>query len=193
MKLAIFLLLFISIGVGGYAAFSMSQWIHQPKPYVGKKPSKPAKVKAEAIAKEANKTEPSAPPPKEGEGSSKEGEGEKSHEGASSTDPVDSVANHLNLEEIVVNPPCRTPTKKVHILDMQLDLLLFDTKDRGFLESHVAVINDQVIRTVESEYYEDMSSLGGKLYLKEQMVSHLNNLFDRPIIEDIHFNTFFLQ
>ena len=195
MKPGLLIILLIALGVSGYATFYLYSLLAQSKPYVTKVPSREKKLTASE--KEVAATHKDIPKEKsEGKTESKaeaKSEGEDKSEGeAAKNNSVYSAANSVHLDEIVVNPPSKD-TKRVHLLDMQLELLIFDTNDRPFIENHLSVINNKIIETSQIETYEDLTSMGGKLYLKEQMVSRLNKLFAKPMIEDIHFNTFFLQ
>jgi flagellar basal body-associated protein FliL len=50
-----------------------------------------------------------------------------------------------------------------------------------------------ILETVREQDEAYLSTLAGKLYLKEQLIAHMNEFLLNAVVRDIHFNSFLIQ
>ena len=112
--------------------------------------------------------------------------GHDRHLASASTSPL------VSIEEVVANINAEK-TEKSHLLGIKLELELFDETSRGVLDQHQAGIRNTVLLTSMEQSFEGLSSVSGKLYYKELLVTRLNEFFHLPVIRDVHFSSFYLQ
>jgi len=110
---------------------------------------------------------------------------------AGSESRAPAVASFVTLEEIFANVSSKD--KASHTLGMKLDLELFADADRSLFEQRQAGVKNAIIQTALEQDIQRLSSISGKLFFKELLVSQLNTFFNRAVVRDIHFSSFYLQ
>lgn len=98
----------------------------------------------------------------------------------------------LAMEEIMVNVPA-PGSPAVHYLRVKLDLELFDDNSLTLVEQRRSGLKHALIETLAAEDYFRLTTLEGKLHLKEKLVSRMNEHLNVPAIRQIHFGSFYLQ
>jgi len=118
---------------------------------------------------------------------------ETSHGADTVRKPASPVAPVLiSLDEVLVNIQGES-TEKLHSLGVRLELELFSDQGRNIIEQRQAGIKHTVIESSQNQDYRKLSTLSGKLYFKELLVSRINSFLNQPVVRDIHFSAFFLQ
>lgn len=76
-------------------------------------------------------------------------------------------------------------------MDMTLEML----DDEGFEEimKSGALARDAVIRVLNSKNYNDVASVQGKLQLKNQIITQLNDLLKVGVVKNVYFKDFVVQ
>lgn len=96
----------------------------------------------------------------------------------------------FSLEELYVNV---NSEKGAHMMGLKLELELFEEQQRNLVKSHQSGVRDRIIELSRGFDYAKLNTLGGKLYFKELIVSHLNEFFGQPLIKNAHISSFYLQ
>jgi len=96
----------------------------------------------------------------------------------------------VGIDELFVNV---LDGEENHSLGVKLDLELFDEAGRSVLDSRQSGVKDAIIETTREQSYGDLTSISGKLYLKELLVSRINAFLRKPVVRSIHFSSFYLQ
>jgi flagellar FliL protein len=74
---------------------------------------------------------------------------------------------------------------------IQLEML----SEEGYEEAVklAPVERDQIVRILNSKKYEDIETIQGKLFLKDQIVTALNNILHTGSVKEVYFNDFVVQ
>ena len=130
-----------------------------------------------------------APPSSGGHGAASAGHGA----GGAEREPASaSISPLISIEEVVASIN-ETEKDKAHILGIKLEIELFDEANRQLFDQHQAGIRNTVLITSMEQSYENLNTIGGKLFYKELLVSRLNQFFQKPFVRDIHFSSFYMQ
>lgn len=97
----------------------------------------------------------------------------------------------VSLDEIYAN--VETEQDKSRFMVMKLDLELFDESGRDLIERFQTPIRDVVLHLAREQEYKDLETIAGKLYFKETIVAHINEILLQAIVRDLHFATFYLH
>lgn len=117
------------------------------------------------------------------------GEGEGARKPAAATIPGAPVI--VSLEQTFAN--VMDGDSRTHSLMMKLDVELFDENGRTLVDQRDGVLKSTIIEAARRQSYENLNTIGGKAYFKEQLVARMNEALQKPIVREIHFNTFFMQ
>lgn len=98
----------------------------------------------------------------------------------------------ISIDEVLVNLPS-TQKPRVNTLGLKLELELFDEGGKVLIGKRQAGIRHTIIEATYEQNTEKLSTLGGKLYFKETLVSRLNSFLQDAVIRDIHFSQFLIQ
>jgi flagellar protein FliL len=55
------------------------------------------------------------------------------------------------------------------------------------------VERDQIVRIFNGKSFEDIETIQGKLFLKEQIITAMNGLLHKGMVKDVYFNEFVVQ
>ena len=74
---------------------------------------------------------------------------------------------------------------------IQLEML----SEEGYEEAVrlTPIERDQIVRILNSKKYEDIETIQGKLFLKDQIVTALNNILHTGSVKEVYFNNFVVQ
>ena len=98
----------------------------------------------------------------------------------------------VSFDEVNVNVGSKDP-KRVSTLSFKIELELFDEGNRTFLEQHQSGIRNAIIDASHRETVERLSTMAGKLYFKETLVSRINAFLNQPVVREIHFSSFLVR
>lgn len=103
-----------------------------------------------------------------------------------------TLSTLVSFDELVGNVAITDP-RRLHTLSIQLNFEIFDEANRAIIEKNSAGIKNIVLEAIRAETLESLSSLSGKLYFKETLVSHVNQYLNFPAVRDLHFASFLLR
>ena len=109
----------------------------------------------------------------------------------SAVTPPDAAPVIIAFEEVVVN--VGPQDGKTHMLIMKLDLELFEESSRKLIEKRQGGVKHTILELSRVQNIDDLGTLSGKLYFKEQVISALNTFLNQPAVRDIHFASFLLR
>lgn len=96
----------------------------------------------------------------------------------------------VSIDEVFVNVGSG---ERVKSLGLKLEVELFEESSRPMLDQKLSGIKHSIIEVAREQEAVRLSTVGGKLYFKECLVSRLNEFFHEPIVRDVHFSSFYLQ
>ncbi|MDZ4678250.1 MAG: flagellar basal body-associated FliL family protein [Oligoflexia bacterium] len=94
-----------------------------------------------------------------------------------------------SFEPFTVNLDGR-PRKLVRTT-IQLEMLSEEGYEEVVNQSPIA--RDQIVRILNAKTYEDIETIQGKLFLKNQIITALNGMLSRGSIKEIYFGEFVVQ
>ena len=110
---------------------------------------------------------------------------------SASVTPPESAPVIIAFDEVVVN--VGPQDGKTHMLIMKLDLELFEESSRKLIEKRQGGVKHTILELSRVQNMNDLGTLAGKLYFKEQVISALNSFLNQPAVRDIHFASFLLR
>lgn len=113
-----------------------------------------------------------------------------SREHASQPIASSNMIPFISLDELFAN---LTQNDKNHTLALKMDVEFFDPEAKQEFKTKQGVVKSLVIQASREQNYEELSSLAGKLYYKELLIRKMNEYFQKPLVKDLHFASFFLQ
>jgi len=96
----------------------------------------------------------------------------------------------ITLDEVFANI---SDDKSSHTLAVKLDVELFDDQAKQAFKGGQPAVKHMIIQTSREQNYEQLATLSGKLYFKELLIRKMNEHFQKPVVRDVHFSSFFLQ
>jgi len=96
----------------------------------------------------------------------------------------------VSLDEVFANI---NQEKTSHTLAIKVDVEFFDVEAKQAFKSKQPAVKHLIIQTSREQEYEQLSTLSGKLYYKEMLIRRINEYFQKPLVKDVHFASFFLQ
>lgn len=98
----------------------------------------------------------------------------------------------VTFDEVVANiGPYQS--NRTHMLIVKMDLELFEEGTRRLIEKRQGGVKHMILELARTQNTEELKTMSGKLYFKEQVVSKLNTYLNQPAIRDIHFSSFLLR
>ncbi|MCC6278590.1 MAG: flagellar basal body-associated FliL family protein [Oligoflexia bacterium] len=94
-----------------------------------------------------------------------------------------------SFDPFVVNLDGRP--RKIVRTSIQLEML----SDEGYEEvvSQMPVARDQIVRILNRKKYEDIETIQGKLFLKDQIMTVMNSILRKGSVKEVYFNEFVVQ
>ena len=100
----------------------------------------------------------------------------------------------VSLDEVFANVNSgEGDDRKMHTLGIKLELELFDEGSRVVLDQRLGGVKHAIIATALEQDFEWLNTIAGKLFFKESLVARINEFFNRAVVRDIHFSSFYLQ
>jgi flagellar basal body-associated protein FliL len=115
----------------------------------------------------------------------------QSEDGLEPREVNDSEAILVNLEDIYVNIGHGVSSNKT--LGLKMELEIFDEEGKETFTKWKGPLKHIILETVREQDEAYLSTLAGKLYLKEQLIAHMNEFLLNAVVRDIHFNSFLIQ
>ena len=102
----------------------------------------------------------------------------------------ESVATPMlyTMEPLVVNLG-----KNPHILRVSMSLEMLDGDSFEEIMDRSAEVRDQVFQILHKKSFDDLESIQGKLFLKDDIAKNLNAMLRKGVVKDIYFNEFIVQ
>ncbi|MCB9072391.1 MAG: flagellar basal body-associated FliL family protein [Bdellovibrionaceae bacterium] len=79
------------------------------------------------------------------------------------------------------------------VLQLELNLELMDEKSYEEVVSKSASVRDAVVKILANKKFEDINTVQGKLYLKDDISLAINEQLSQGLIKGVYFTTFFMQ
>ncbi|MBI4403852.1 MAG: flagellar basal body-associated FliL family protein [Deltaproteobacteria bacterium] len=114
------------------------------------------------------------------------------HSGQNGGRGLSSETSVIGVDEVLVNLR-NSDGSDTHYLGLKVELELFDEASRSLIEQRQSGIKHTLIEVARDQEFGRLSTISGKLYFKEILVSRLNDFFRQPVVKDIHFSSFTLQ
>lgn len=95
------------------------------------------------------------------------------------------------MEEIVVNLYSRET--RLRFLNTQMNIELYKEKDRDFITSLKAIINDALIDIAGNMHPNELNSITGRILLENRIKTRVNEHIKRPVLKKIYFSKFIVQ
>lgn len=95
------------------------------------------------------------------------------------------------MDEIVVNLYSRET--RLRFLSTQMNIELYKEKDRDFVASLKAIINDALIDIAGNMRPSELNSITGRILLENRIKARVNEHIKRPILKKIYFSKFIVQ
>jgi flagellar FliL protein len=74
---------------------------------------------------------------------------------------------------------------------IQLEMLSEDGYEEAVDQSPVE--RDQIVRILNSKKYEDIETIQGKLFLKDEIMTAMNGILHKGTVKEVYFNEFVVQ
>lgn len=79
------------------------------------------------------------------------------------------------------------------VLQLELNLEMMDEKSYEEVVTKSAVVRDAVVKILSQKKYEEINSVQGKLYLKDNISMAVNEELSVGLIKGVYFTSFFMQ
>lgn len=79
------------------------------------------------------------------------------------------------------------------IIQVEVNIEMLDEQSYSEVFSKSAAVKDVIVQLLAKKYYQDISSVQGKLFLKDDMAVAINQQLDNGFVKDIYFTRFMLQ
>jgi len=100
----------------------------------------------------------------------------------------------VSLDEVFANVNSGTgEDRRMHTLGVKLELELFEEDSRVLMDQRVGGVKDAIITTALEQDYDWLNTIAGKLFFKEKLIARINEHFNKAVVRDIHFSSFYLQ
>ncbi|NBX93322.1 MAG: hypothetical protein EB078_00245 [Proteobacteria bacterium] len=114
---------------------------------------------------------------------------EGGHQGRSPAS-MKGIVPFVSMDEVFANI---SDDKTNHTIAIKLDIEFFDDKAKQVFKTSQPGVKHMIIQTSREQNYDQLATLSGKLYFKELLIRKMNEYFQKPLVRDIHFASFFLQ
>jgi len=100
----------------------------------------------------------------------------------------------VSLDEVFANVNSGTgEQRRMHTLGVKIEIELFDEDSRTLLDQRAGNVKDAIITTALEQDYDWLNTVAGKLFFKESLIARINEHFNKAVVRDIHFSSFYLQ
>ncbi len=102
-----------------------------------------------------------------------------------------SQSEAVPIKKLTINLYSRST--RLRYLDIQLNILPFDSKQAEKIQQFESIIADSVITIAGDMEAEEINSVSGKIILENRIKTHVNSISKDPIIKKIYFSRFVIQ
>ena len=74
-----------------------------------------------------------------------------------------------------------------------MDLELSDSTDADIINERLSQVRDSILMILPSRQFGDISSMEGKIALRDEIMAKLNGLFNKKMVTNIFFTEFVVQ
>lgn len=100
----------------------------------------------------------------------------------------------VSLDEVFANVNSgQGEQRRMHTLGIKLEMELFDEDSRALMDQRSSTVKDAIISTALDQDYDWLNTVAGKLFFKESLIARINEHFNKAVVRDIHFSSFYLQ
>ena len=78
-------------------------------------------------------------------------------------------------------------------LRVTMDLELSDSTDADIINERLSQVRDSILMILPSRQFGDISSMEGKIALRDEIMAKLNGLFNKKMVTNIFFTEFVVQ
>jgi len=112
--------------------------------------------------------------------------------GSKSKNKVEDNKIIVPLESFIVNllGKSRLGNRYLKVI-MQLEIS--SEKDKELIDKHKPQMRDAILLFLSNQTFDDVKTVEGKLQLKQSLLSRINNVLGRAIVEQVYFTEFVVQ
>lgn len=85
-----------------------------------------------------------------------------------------------------------TPVRAIEV-EVSVEMMNREGYEELIDSDSQARVRDEILRILQSKSYEDISTVQGKLFLKDQFADSLNTILKKGIVKDIFFSQFKIE
>ena len=78
-------------------------------------------------------------------------------------------------------------------LRVTMDLELSDSTDADIINERLSQVRDSILMILPTKHFAEISSMEGKIALRDEIIARLNGLFNRQVVTNIFFTEFVVQ
>lgn len=101
-----------------------------------------------------------------------------------------TVINLVNIPTVTVN---LADTNPIRYLKIGMDVEVNTTSAVAALDSQIAKVRDSIIIVLSGKTYSDLATTAGKLIIKNEISTRLNQILGAPRVVQIYFTEFVIQ
>lgn len=111
---------------------------------------------------------------------------------SSSKSKGEEVRISYPLESFIVNLMDKAGLGKRY-LKVKITLEIGDEEDKRILDRHKPQLKDTILLLLSSQFFDDISTVEGKLELKQALLSRINQVLGSTLVHRIYFTEFVVQ
>jgi flagellar FliL protein len=110
------------------------------------------------------------------------------------TDPK-TLPVFYKLDKITISlvPKSEARVSRMHWLEIEVQLALFNESDIGFVKAYQAAVLDRIIEISSKMGPEELNTLSGKMLLEDRLKREINKALGKTIVKSIFFPRYIIQ
>lgn len=108
---------------------------------------------------------------------------------------LEEMRKYMESNPIVYTMDTFTINLKGATRTIRMSLSLEMLSEEGFEEviSKNEMARDEIVKIINSKKFDEIESIQGKLFLKDQIASSINSILEKGVIKDVYFGDFVVQ